>query len=118
MQQQNVGFPSCRPTNLDYRALPQGTLDCPLSRLTTRGTPVTGRGGPNCGPRQASRVRETSRKHWRPNPPLILSELPADVVTTLHVLMEIEVSRRKGLMPKATPNLDVVGVTPDDAVLK
>jgi hypothetical protein len=104
--------------------LPEGRFDA-ADRATGQATaPSSGGGlrgkprGPKSGPLQASRVRETSRKHWRLNPSLIRSELPADVVTTLHVLVEIEVSRREGLMPKATPNLDLIGVTPDDAVLK
>lgn len=104
--------------------MPEGRFDAAHSKLGQATAPSSGAGlrgkarGPNSGPLRASRVRETPRKHRRPDPSLILSELPADVVTTLHVLMEIEVSRREGLMPKATPNLDVVGVTPDDAVLK
>ena len=104
-------MPEARP---DAAHRIRGQVTSPSSGGGLRGKPR----GPNSDPLRASRVREISRKHGRLDPSLILSELPADVVTTLHVLLEIEVSRREGLMPKATPNLDVIGVTPDDAVLK
>lgn len=58
------------------------------------------------------------RKQGRPDPSVILAELPMDVVATLHVLVEIEFSRRERLMAKATPNLDVARGSGDDAVLK
>lgn len=73
--------------------------------------------GPQSGPLPASTVREGPRSHARPEPATIL-RLPADVVATLHVLVEIELCRRERILPKAKPNLDVVRATQDDAVLK
>lgn len=73
--------------------------------------------GPNSGPLQWSMLPGQRRKHGRPDPSVILAELPMDVVATLHVLVEIEFSRRERLMAKATSNLDVARGSGDDAVL-
>jgi len=86
----------------------------PASGVVLRGKPRR----PNSGPLPTTQVREASRKRWRPDASVILAELAMDVVATLHVLVEIEFSRREGLVTKATPNLDVVRPSPDDAVVK
>jgi hypothetical protein len=47
-----------------------------------------------------------------------LSDLPEEIVATLQVLVDIEFCRREQILPTATPTLDVVRATQDDAVLK
>lgn len=76
------------------------------------------RRGPHSGPLPASTVREVPRRASKRNIAVILSELPEEIVATLQVLVEIELCRRERILPKAKPNLDVVGATQDDAVLK
>jgi len=74
--------------------------------------------GPHSGPLPTSTVREALRRARKPNVAVTLSDLPVEIVATLQLLVEIELCRRERILPKAKPNLDVVGATQDDAVLK
>lgn len=49
---------------------------------------------------------------------IILAQLSADVIATLHVLAEIELGRRENVSLKARQKLDVLAAMRDDPVLK
>lgn len=75
--------------------------------------------GPNSGPLRGTAVRARSTIRRHPSPAsLIVSKLPADVLATLYVLIDIELSRREAVGSKAKSSIDVLGRSGDDAVLK
>ena len=76
------------------------------------------RHGPDFGPLRAKRPRATLTGRRKADAAIILAQLSADVIATLHVLAEIELGRHENGSLKAGQKLDVLAATRDDPVLK
>lgn len=73
--------------------------------------------GPNSGPRRAVTTAHSAEVSHQ-SETVALWRLPAEVIATLHILVEIELLRLEGPVPKARPSLDVLPLARDHAVVK
>lgn len=73
--------------------------------------------GPNSGPRRAVTTADSAEVSHQ-SERVGLLRLPPEVIATLRILVEIELSRREGPVPKARLSLDVLPPARDHAVLK
>lgn len=76
------------------------------------------RRGLDSGPLRLGNNQQPSRGRGIADPTVILSQLPMEIIATLHVLVDIELSRRERYQMKAKPSIDVLQPTREDAVLK